>query len=533
MRSRGRKPGGTGYRPAFRPPPEENAVRKDWGGRLPVALVYPNSYYLGMSNLGVHALYRLLNDEPDALGERVFRERGGGAPVSIESGRPLTDFPVIAFSVSYELDYFAIPAILHEAGIPVHAAARDETHPLVIGGGPCLTANPMPVAPFFDAFGIGEGEVLLPPLLPVLQEGIGGARDALLDRIAALPGWYVPARPPREPVVRQYLKDLDTVPTTSVVLTRETELGDLFLVEAERGCQRGCRFCLVNGTFSPMRFRSAGVVLRQAEEGMACRRRIGLVGPAVTDHPQILEILGGLNDRGAEIAVSSLRISSLSGDLIAALARGGAKTITMAPEAGSQRLRDAIHKGITGDDIFRTVDEVTRHRFTQVKLYFIVGLPGETDGDVRDIGRLALGIRERLDRGGSARLTLNVAPFVPKAGTPFQWLPMAPEDVLEERLAILRADLPRRGIKLNAESPAWSRVQAALARGDERLAAAIAGTEKVSLAGWRKAVTSAGLDLDYYVNNRWDTETPLPWAAVSGSSRPEHLCAELERALEG
>jgi len=196
-------------------------------------------------------------------------------------------------------------------------------------------------------------------------------------------------------------------------------------------------------------------------------------------------------------------------------------------------MRDVIHNGIDEDDIFRTIDEITKHRFTQVKLYFIIGLPGETDQDVRDIVKLALGIRERLDRGNSARLTLNVAPFVPKAGTPFQWLPMAPEIMLEDRLDRLRADLPKRGVKLNAESPAWSRVQGALSRGDARLAPAIAGIGTVSLAGWKRAVSANGIDLDYYINARWDAEISLPWAAVSGGSRPERLCAELQKAMEG
>ncbi|MCJ7605089.1 MAG: radical SAM protein, partial [Dehalococcoidales bacterium] len=447
-------------------------------------------------------------------------------------GRPLTDFPVLAFSISYELDYFNVATMLRAANIPLFAADRDESHPLVIAGGPCITANPMPVAPFFDCLGIGEAEPLLPPMLPVLREGLGGERHELLKALAKIPGLYVPACPPEQPVVRQFAPDLDLFSTTSVIMTPDTELGELFLIEAERGCQRGCRFCLVNGAFSPMRFRSADTIIQQAREGTKYRNRTGLVGPAVTDHPEITDILDGLNRLGTEISISSLRISSLSGDIIAGLARGKAQTITIAPEAGSERLRGVIRKGITEDDILKTADDVAANGFRQLKMYFIAGLPTETDEDIEEIIRLSLAVKERLDRGVGTRITLNVAPFVPKAGTPFQWLPMAPQDILNNRLTMLRSALPLKGVKVNEESPAWSHVQGALARGDEKLADVIAGIEDVTLAGWRNAVEKYKLDLDHYVNQQWDTAEPLPWSVVSGSSDPARLCAEMEKALK-
>jgi len=538
MRDKARKIwGSTRGRPSPRFSQEYGAIVKDWGGRLPVALVYPNSYYLGMSNLGVHAVYKLLNSHLRVVCERVFYDKEDKkAPVALESGRPLADFAVIAFSISYELDYFNVINILKASGIPLYAADRDETHPLVIAGGPCITANPMPLAPFFDCLCIGEAEPILPAMVPVLLESIlppaEVSRDELLKALASLPGIYVPACPPENPVARQYAGSLDDFPTTSVILTNDTELGDLYLIEAERGCQRGCRFCLVNTAFSPMRFRSVDSLLGQAKQGLGQRRRIGLVGPAVTDHPHINELLAGLNQLRAEISISSLRISALSEDILDALTRGKTQSIAIAPEAGSQRLRDVIKKGTSEDDILEVADRIAGQRFTQLKLYFIVGLPTETDADVEDIVRLTLAVKDRLDRRqSSARITLNVAPFVPKAGTPFQWLPMASHDTLNNRLGILRSTLPLKGIKLNEESPAWSQIQGVLARGDERLAEALANMEEVSLAGWRKAVEAYNLDIHYYVNQRWDTEQKLPWSVIDSGMKTEKLCRELKKAL--
>jgi len=536
MRDRARKIRGTKGRPSPRLSREEGTIVKDWGGRLPVALVYPNSYFLGMSNLGVHAVYKLLNSHLRAVCERVFYEKEDKhAPTALESGRPLADFAVIAFSISYELDYFNIVNILKASGIPLYSADRDERYPLIIAGGPCITTNPIPLAPFFDCLCIGEAESLLPAMLPVLLESIlpgEEPRDELLKSLATLPGVYIPACPPENPVSRQYARNLDDSATTSVILTTDTEFGDLYLIEAERGCQHGCRFCLVNTAFAPMRFRSVDSLLKQARDGLSQRRRIGLVGPAITDHPRINELLAGLNQLRAEISISSLRIGSLSTDILDALTRGKTQSIAIAPEAGSQRLRDVINKGTSESDILKVADRIAGQRFSHLKLYFIVGLPTETDDDAEDIVKLTLAVKDRLDRKQSgARITLNVAPFVPKAGTPFQWLPMASQDTLNRRLAILGSTLPLKGIKLNEESPAWSQIQGVLARGDERLAEALANMEEISLSGWRKAVEASNLDIDYYVNQKWDTQQELPWAVIDSGMKTERLCGELEKAL--
>ncbi len=511
---------------------EEGAIVKDWGGRLPVALIYPNSYYLGMSNLGVHAVYSLLNSNPKIVGERVFLDTTEkNAPAAIESGRPLTDFAVLAFSISYELDYFNVVQILKSAGIPLLSAERNSSYPLIIAGGPCVTANPMPLAPFFDAFCIGDVEPILPNLLPVLIENIGDRRQMLLQNLAKLPGVYTPLYPAK--TSRQWAKNLDDFETRSVVLTPDTALGDSYLIETERGCARGCRFCLVNSAYSPMRFRSLDKTIQQAREGLKWRRRIGLVGPTVTDHPQIKELLAGLNNMDAEIAISSLRIDTISDKIVNELAKGRVQTITIAPEAGSQRLRDVIHKGINEDDILRAVDMIAGQHFTQLKLYFIIGLPTETDHDVEEIIRLTLAIKDRLESKRShIRVIVNASPFVPKASTPFQWLPMAPQDVLNRRLDMLKNSLPTKGIKLNEESPAWSQVQGVLSRGDEKIAPALAEMKKTSLADWKQATEKYKLDINHYVNQRWGINQKLPWSVIDSGMKEERLCGELEKALE-
>jgi radical SAM superfamily enzyme YgiQ (UPF0313 family) len=513
---------------------EQGTIFKDWGGRIPIALIYPNSYYIGMSNLGIHAIYSLLNSYQNVVCERAFwdKKEKAATTLSVESQRPLADFAVLAFSISYELDYFNVVKVLKARGIPLYAADRDERHPLVIAGGPCIIANPMPLSPFFDCLGIGEAEPILRAMLPVLSEGIRGKRDELLKALASLPGIYVPQYYNGTPVARQWATNLDDFPVHSIILTPDTELGDLYLIEVERGCNWGCRFCLVSNAFSPMRFRSIDRLIAQAEQGLRYRKRLGLVGPAVSDHPQFEELLTRLQQMGAGLSVSSLRIKPLSPIALGEIAKGRARTIALAPEAGSQRLRQVIKKSISEDDILEAMHKVAEQGIKQLKLYFMIGLPSETDDDIEEISKLTLNCKAILDRqkpGG--RITLSIAPFVPKAGTPFQWLPMEQLTTLNRRLSLLKNKLLPKGIKIKCESPAWSHVQGVLARGDTRLAEVLADVEDVSLSGWRKAINKCHLDIDFYLHQKWDTTEELPWAILDSGTQPGYLELELKRAL--
>lgn len=515
---------------------EVGTVIKDWGGRLPFALIYPNSYYIGMSNLGIHTIYSLLNGYRNVVCERVFYEQNRkGSPVtplSLESQRPLSDFSVLGFSVTYELDYFNVVQVLKAAGIPLYAADRDERHPLVIAGGPCITANPMPLSPFFDCLCIGEAEAILPDMLPLIEEGSRGKREELLKSLASLPGVYTPQYNGGTPVARQWVKELDDYPSHSAVLTPDTELGNLYMVEAERGCKWGCRFCMVGSAFNPARYRSPESILAQAEEGLKYRKRIGLVGPDVSDHPRFEELLSGLRKMDAGISVSSLRIKPLSETALDEITGGNTKTLALAPEAGSQRLRDVIRKGITEDDIIEAFHKVATRNIRQLKLYYMIGLPTETDADITEISDLTLKCKAILDSSQTGcRITLSVAPFVPKAGTPFQWLPMEDLQTLNRRVSQLKKQLSPAGIRVKADSPAWSRVQGALARGDTKIAEVLAVIEDISLSGWRKALEKCGLDIDSYPDRRWNTSEKLPWSIIDSGIKPGDLETELKRAL--
>ncbi len=515
---------------------EQGTITKDWGGRIPIALIYPNSYYIGMSNLGFHAIYKLLNSYSKVVCERAFWEAGNRAQqlpaLSLESQRPLSDFAILAFSISYELDYFNVVPILRASGIPLYAAERDERHPLIIAGGPCITANPSPLSPFFDCLCIGEAEPILLAMLPVLADGITGKRDELLQALALLPGVYAPLVHSETPVVRQWATSLDNFPATSTILTPDTELGNLYLIEVERGCNWDCRFCLVSNAFRPMRYRSIDALITQAKLGLKYRKRLGLVGPFVSDHPQIEELLVQLRQMGAELSISSLRVKPLSRIVLREIAKGGARTIALAPEAGSQHLRQVIKKDISEDDILESMDKVADQGIKQLKLYFMIGLPSETDEDIEAIANLALRGKNIIDRQRSGcRLSLNIAPFVPKAGTPFQWLPMDQLSTLNHRLSLLKNNLQLRGVKIKAESPAWSEIQAVLARGDAKLAEVLANMEEVSLSGWRRAVEKCHLDIDFYAHQRWDTTEKLPWAVVDLGTKAAYLERELNKAL--
>ena len=508
---------------------EEGAVFKDWGGRNSVALIYPNSYFLGMSSLGFQSVYGLLNQYDQIVCERIFWE--GHEPVSLESQRPLGDFDILAFSFSYEHDYSNAVRLLKSSGIPPFAMDRDERHPLLIAGGAAVTANPEPLSLIIDCFAIGEGEAILPQLVPALLQNIELSRHELLGELAKIPGIYVPAIGDRT-IIRQATEDISDFATTSIVLTPKTELGDMYLIEIARGCARGCRFCLAGYHFRPMRYRPVEQLLEQAKQGLQYRKRVGLISAAISDHPQIDELVTGLRGMGADFSVSSIRVKPLSQILLKGLAESGTKTITLAPEAGTERLRQVISKGISEDDILSALGLVAQYEFKQIKLYFMIGLPTETDDDIVAIGQMARAAKDIADqyRAGT-QITLNVTPFVPKAGTPFQWMPMARANVLKRRLALLKKDLSHRGIEVKADSIEWSLIQGMLARGDSSLGPVIEGMPKVTLSNWRKGLEKAGIDPES-IHQPIPFDMPLPWKGIDSGTGTKKLRAEMEKALQ-
>lgn len=551
-------PWGTRLRARRRLSKEQGAVTKDWGGRIPTALLYPNSYYTGMSSLGVQSIYSLLNAESDVVCERAFvdsaRQLKTTGLVSVESQRELWEFALIALSLSFELDYWNALAALDAADIPLLSAERDERHPLVIAGGPAVTANPETMASFVDAFVIGEAEEVLPKVVTTLREGLEGDRDRLLTALARVPGVYVPslysvehgqdgrvisikptASVARYPVVRQWAADLDAFDTSSRVLTQETEFGDMYLVEVARGCSRQCRFCLAGFCYLPKRERSVDRVLAVAKRGLKFRRRIGLVGAAVSDYSGIDEVAGRLVELGAGVSVSSLRVDSLSPALLRALVESGTKTLTLAPEVGSDRLSRVVGKGIAPEQVVVAAGEAARLGVKRFKLYFMVGLPTETEQDVQDIVRLTLRVQREVEthqRGG--HLTVNVAPFVPKAQTPFERLPMCGQKELKERLAMVERGLRRHQVEVKGEAPAWSAVQGVLARGDRRLAPVLkAMALRPTLASWHRAISEADLDDAFYLERVRPPEEMLAWSVVSTGVVDRYLHSTAEKALRG
>jgi radical SAM superfamily enzyme YgiQ (UPF0313 family) len=514
---------------------ERGTIHKDWGGRLPIALAFPNIYYLGMSSLALHSLYGLWNARQDVVCERVFftppsrgmRQRGAASPISLESNSPLDYFPVIAFSVSYELDYLNLVQLLRDAGIPALAADRDESHPLLIAGGPALSANPEPLALILDAIVIGEVEPILVPLTDALQL-IAEDRDRALRALSKIPGLYLPNYGPRSPdqkaVARQVLGDLDAFPTHSIILTPDTEFADMGLIEIARGCGRGCRFCLAGYTYRPARQRSVESILAQSRRLLNDTERIGLVSAAVSDHRQIDLLAVQLRELGARISVSSMRVDPVSEPLIRALAESGTRTLTIAPEAGSQRLREVINKAQTEEHVIRATELAARYSFEQIKLYFMVGLPTETEDDVAGLVDLALECAGRFSR----QVIVNLTPFVPKAHTPFQRLAQTPSKTMKRRIGYVEKNLRSQGIVVKSESPAWAEIQGALARGDRRLTQAILATDRLTPSAWRHTLRKSDLSLEELLGQRADEI--LPWAMIQSSVPPEYLDREAARS---
>jgi len=534
---------------------EIGAVYKPHAGKLRVALGYPNTYYLGMSNVGFQAVYRFLNDLPDVVCERVFlperadrRELGRtGTPLfTLESGTPVRDFDVLAFSITFEPDELNLIAMLDLAGIPPLASERSERHPLVMAGGPVTFLNPEPLAPFLDAIAVGEAEGLLPPFLEALRCAEG--RADLLRRLEDAGGFYVPShfavdyRPDgtlasrRSGVVRAKMgKRADLPPPATYVLTAGTEMSMKFLVEVSRGCPTLCRFCWAGYNYLPRRSFQVERILEAARAARHYTSEVGLVSTAVGAHPEIVPLANALKAMGYRVSVSSLRFEDLRSELLDALVESGERGLAVAPEVGTDRLRFAIHKRIPNREVLEKTDLIFARGVENLKLYLMVGLPGERDEDIEGIVRLVEVIRgQMLDygrrRGRLGKLIPSVNPFIPKPGTPFQWCAMAPLAELTAKMRYLEKQLSRLpNVELHCKSPRQERLQALLSAGDRRLAPAMLAMAR-GQASLSRALTLAGLDLDFYIHRPRPLDEILPWGHIDNGMKNDLLESQYQKA---
>jgi radical SAM superfamily enzyme YgiQ (UPF0313 family) len=541
---------------------EQGTIRKDWGGKVTVALVYPNTYAVGMSNLGFQTIYWHLNRLPDVVCERVFLPeagdvdelvRTGEAPFSLESLRSLRDFDVIGFSVTYEGDYVNVLRLLDLAGIPLRAAEREGRHPLILMGGVCAFSNPEPMALFMDLIAVGEGEELVADLIRAYRESPRD-RDAFLDAASAIAGVYVPerydlaygpdgtisavvARSGAPGVVaKRRLKNVDDFETIALVRTPHAEYGHMALLEVGKGCGRGCRFCLEGQVYRPVRHRSpealGATIAQLAKES----NRLGLVGACVSDYPWIGDLLKVVEANGMELSISSLRADSLTEPLVASLARGGHRTLTVAPEAGTERLRRAIRKPITDEQLLTACDLVRRHGIPNLKTYFMIGQPTETAEDVEAIADLARRMLERLrvlDPAGRpfGRLTLSISSFVPKPWTPFQWAPFAGVDALSRKLETIKRGVGRfSNVRVLHENPREAALQALLARGDRRVGDFLEIAARLG-GDWRRALREWDGDPAFFTTRERAIDERLPWDHFEVGVKKTGLVREWERAL--
>ena len=543
---------------------EVGYVRKPHGGRLRVALAFPNTYFVGMSNLGFQTVYKLFNEEDGIVCERFFlppkselaAQVAAGAPLlTLESQTPVRDFDVVAFSVSFEWDYTNVLTLMRLAGIPLRADARTHHDPLVLIGGAVTFVNPEPLALFADVIAAGEGEVLIPALLKAFKEA--SDRDDLLRRLGAERGYYVPAFYdveyardgtisaflPREgtgapaTVKKAALKTTDAVdPPATTIFTPETELGSRFLVEVVRGCANLCRFCWAGYNYLPVRAFPKERILELAKRAKPYSNKAGLVSIALCDHPDVEEILTALVEMGYSISPASLRLDDLTPTILDLLRRSGERTITIAPETGSDRLRRVINKTVTNDEILNAAEMIFAAGFENLKLYYMIGLPTETDEDLVAIRDLTLQLRDIMmkharPRGQVGRIVGSVNPLVPKPGTAYQWLPMTDDRVIERtirRMRTLITDIDN--VYFNIKSERHSFYQALLSLGDRRVAPAIEAAERNG-GNWRAAVAEAGVDADFFVFRDRSADAMLPWDIIDGGMKDAFFRSELEKGF--
>jgi radical SAM superfamily enzyme YgiQ (UPF0313 family) len=543
---------------------EVGFVQKPHRGRLRVALAFPNTYFVGMSSLGFQTIYRLFNQIDDVVCERVFlppkqelqAQMASGAPLlTLESQTPVRDFDVLAFSVSFEWDYTNVVSMLRLAGLEPRAAHRRARDPLVVIGGAVTFVNPEPLALFADVIAAGEGEVLVPALADALRSI--GSRGEQLRLLAGARGFYIPsfytvrhaddgsiaAFEPGEgtgapaTVRKAAVKATEGLdPPATSIFTPDTEFGSRFLIEVVRGCANLCRFCWAGYNYLPVRAFPADRILELAARARRHSGRAGLVSIALCDHPEIERILRSLLDMGYSISPASLRLDDLTAPILQLLRQSGERSITIAPEAGTDRLRRVINKTVTNEEILQAAELIFAAGMDNLKLYYMIGLPTERDDDLVGIRDLTLQMRDVMmrygkDRGRVGRIVGSVNPLIPKPGTAYQWLPMEDPAITERKAKRLRELLAGvDNVYFNIKSERHSYYQALLSVGDRRVAPAIEAAERNG-GNWRAAVAEAGVDADFYIFRDRSADAMLPWDIIDGGMKTSFFQSEFEKGL--
>lgn len=518
-------------------------------GDLRVAVAYPASYEVAMSNLGFHAALRAFIELPGVSCERVFVDPSlADLGRSYESGTPLSEFDLVAFSVSFEEDFLGIARALDASGVPLRSSDRRVDDPIVVMGGVCASLNPEPVAPLLDAVLVGDADSLVPPAVSTIASSRGLKRSDRLRRLAEVPGAYVPGLYAIEadehgavagfgaaagaPLpVRPAVDPPGGRPASSAVLSGGAHFEDMFLVELSRGCAWDCRFCAAGHVYHPARFRRTDEILAAAEEALQSTRRVGLVSASLVDHPDSKEILARLIELGAEVNVSSLRIERVDDELAVLLSRAGTRTVTLAPETGTEDLRRVLGKGIRDDEILAAAGALARAGIETLRLYFMVGVPGETDDDIDAIAALVRRIRAEFTAGRPGiAVAISASALVPKPRTPFQWLPMADERTIRRRIARLRRRLAADKIyRFSSVGPREALREGVLARGGRSVASAI---ERSAVGGlpWKAALRRSGVDAGAIVGREYHADEIFPWEIVEVGPPRERLLASLRTA---
>ena len=527
-----------------------------------VAIVYPNTYFVGMSNLGLHIIYEEINRHPSSVCERIFLPEKKELDVydktktplmSVETQRPMHQFDVVAFDVTFEMDYFHIPLMLRYGRVPVMSEDRTGFDPIVIAGGPCATFNPEPFADFIDAFIIGEGEGIVTAVLERIRKGRenGESREETIAGLAQIDGVYVPVlyTPQYDDnkrfvgydiadgapkIIRRHFEPLTSGGET-VIATNFTEFGAMYIIEVARGCGRHCRFCMAGYCFRVPRVRPLDILKEGVDRAEKLGKKVGLMGAAISDYPEVDELVTYIRSKNMRYSCASLRADSLTQAVVDGLAESGQKTITIAPETGSERLRRVINKGISEENLRTAAQLSAKSGIQHMRLYIMIGLPTETDEDIDAIVGLAERTQAHMaEVGCKGRLTLSINPFIPKPFTPFQWMAMDHQKSVEKKLQYIKKSLQKnRRIEVLVESPKEAYIQGVLARGDRRLGKVLAACAlDRGSKSFKSEMKKAGLDMDDCNYRERKFEDYLPWSHLDMGLRNGYLEQEWQRAVD-